>query len=111
MTETADVIRFKAGDTVPDWILIIEPSPGGGRAKMVFDGDTTVIDSADCIFVIPLSQGTAALAVVGSGRGHYMAESKAVRVATQQTRFLPVRPLPLASWSKPSAWWRRFWPF
>ena len=115
MTETADVIRFKAGDTVPDWMLIIEPSDGRahGRAKLVFQADTVVFDAIDGIFACPVQDSPGAFTVVGSGAGFYMAESKVVRVATAQVRLLPVRPLPPSMWmkAKPSAWWRRFWPF
>lgn len=114
MTETAEVIRFKAGDVVPDWLLVIEPE-GRDRATLRFTEDTMVLDVIDCMVAIPLCSGTSVFTIDGGGNGSYYSDNKQVRIATQQTRFLPAAPLPDILWkldkAKPSAWWRRFWPF
>jgi hypothetical protein len=117
VTETADVIRFAAGDTVPDWILCLDPIDASSVAdKLRFTVDVMVLDCDDTIVIVPLNQGDSVISLGESNHVRLFSEAKTVRLAVAQSFFVPAHPIPpgfksLRTEDPPSAWWRRLWPF
>lgn len=119
MNETADVIRFKAGDRVPDWLFVLEPAgPESTPPDLRFGVDCIVYDTDDLIAVVPNeSSSNDVFVAVAGGNVNMFSEAKLVRVAVAQRYFSPKYPIPPGKIpleiknEKPSAWWRRFWPF
>ena len=117
MTDTADVIHFRAGETVPEWILCLDPVDNDSVAdRMRFTVDVMVIDCADTIVIVPLDHGDSVISLGDSSRVRLFSEAKTVRMVVGQTFFLPAHPIPegftsIRQEEEPSVWWRRFWPF
>ena len=117
MTVTADVLHFRAGDTVPEWILCLDPLDRGSVAdRMRFTVDVMVLDCPDTIVVVPLTPGDSVISLGDSDRVRLFSEAKTVRLAVQQSFFVPAHPIPdgftsIRDEEQPSAWWHRFWPW
>lgn len=88
-------VRFKAGDAIPDWLLVREPQRRGApRGNFCFGVDAQVLDAGDAYVVVPLGDGYSVFDMRDTEAHNIFAPSKKLRIVNAQSVWTPLDAAP-----------------